>query len=102
VDPTEFGAGSATFELSEAVKSSGAYDAWAPPEEVQEIPDGMETVQPKKVKVRDGFISEDIVLIRRRSPSMAIPVIKSRFLQSLSPTKGRRTTRLPMRTRSFY
>ncbi|KAJ7881152.1 ribosome biogenesis protein Nop53/GLTSCR2 [Mycena leptocephala] len=51
VDPTEFGAGSATFELSEAVKNSGAYDAWAPPEEVQEIPDGLETVQPKKVKV---------------------------------------------------
>ncbi|KAJ7272728.1 P60-like protein [Mycena haematopus] len=51
VDPTEFGAGSATLELSEAVKSSGAYDPWAPAEEMEEIKDGLETVQPKKVKV---------------------------------------------------
>ncbi|KAJ7497968.1 ribosome biogenesis protein Nop53/GLTSCR2 [Mycena galericulata] len=51
VDPTEFGAGSASFELSEAVKSSGAYDPWAPVEEPEEIKDGLETVQPKKIKV---------------------------------------------------
>ncbi|KAJ7173719.1 ribosome biogenesis protein Nop53/GLTSCR2 [Mycena filopes] len=51
MDPTEFGAGSASLELSEAVKNSGSYDAWAPEEEVAEIKDGMETVQPKKVKV---------------------------------------------------
>ncbi|KAJ7678262.1 ribosome biogenesis protein Nop53/GLTSCR2 [Mycena polygramma] len=51
VDPTEFGAGSASLELSEAVKSSGAYDPWAAVEEVEEIKDGLETVQPKKVKV---------------------------------------------------
>ncbi|KAF7371023.1 Ribosome biogenesis protein NOP53 [Mycena sanguinolenta] len=51
VDPTEFGAGSATLGLSEAVKSSGAYDPWAPAEEMEEIKDGLETVQPKKVKL---------------------------------------------------
>ncbi|KAJ7319264.1 ribosome biogenesis protein Nop53/GLTSCR2 [Mycena albidolilacea] len=51
VDPTEFGAGSAAFELTEAVKSSGAYDPWAPTGPVEEIKDGLETVQPKKVKV---------------------------------------------------
>ncbi|KAJ7105118.1 ribosome biogenesis protein Nop53/GLTSCR2 [Mycena crocata] len=51
IDPTELGEGSATFELSEAVKSSGAYDPWAPAEEVEEIKDGLETVQPKKIKV---------------------------------------------------
>ncbi|KAJ6580989.1 P60-like protein [Mycena capillaripes] len=51
IDPTEFGAGSATLELSEAVKNSGAYDPWAPAEEVEEIKDGLETVQPKKIKV---------------------------------------------------
>ncbi|KAK7031589.1 ribosome biogenesis protein NOP53 [Favolaschia claudopus] len=50
VDPTELGAGSATMELSEAVKQSGGYDAWAPAEEVEEIKDGLETVQPKKIK----------------------------------------------------
>ncbi|KAF7357047.1 Ribosome biogenesis protein NOP53 [Mycena venus] len=52
VDPTEFGAGSATLELSEAVKNSGAYDPWAPAEETEEIKDGLETVQPKKVKTQ--------------------------------------------------
>ncbi|KAF8212516.1 ribosome biogenesis protein Nop53/GLTSCR2 [Mycena galopus ATCC 62051] len=51
VDPTELGAGSATFELSEAVKNSGAYDPWAPAEEMEDIKDGLETVQPKKIKV---------------------------------------------------
>ncbi|KAJ7319259.1 ribosome biogenesis protein Nop53/GLTSCR2 [Mycena albidolilacea] len=51
VDPTEFGAGSAAFELTEAVKSSGAYDPWAPAGPVEEIKDGLETVQPKKVKI---------------------------------------------------
>ncbi|KAJ6607012.1 ribosome biogenesis protein Nop53/GLTSCR2 [Mycena sp. CBHHK59/15] len=51
MDPTELGAGSASLELSEAVKASGAYDPWAPVEEVPEIKDGLETVQPKKVKV---------------------------------------------------
>ncbi|KAJ7825379.1 ribosome biogenesis protein Nop53/GLTSCR2 [Mycena olivaceomarginata] len=50
VDPTEFGAGSAAFELTEAVKSSGAYDPWAPAGPVEDIKDGLETVQPKKVK----------------------------------------------------
>ena len=52
MDPTEFGAGSASLGLSEAVKNSGAYDPWAPKEEEEEIKDGMETVQPKKIKVR--------------------------------------------------
>ncbi|KAF7309510.1 Ribosome biogenesis protein NOP53 [Mycena indigotica] len=49
VDPTEFGNGSASLELSEAVKLSGGYDAWAavPPEEIK---DGLETVQPKHIK----------------------------------------------------
>ncbi|KAJ7089368.1 ribosome biogenesis protein Nop53/GLTSCR2 [Mycena belliarum] len=51
VDPTEFGAGSASLELSEAVKSSGAYDPWAPAPETEEVKDGLETVQPKSVKV---------------------------------------------------
>lgn len=52
VDPTEFGAGSALLELSAAVKNSGGYDAWAPAPQVEELQDGMETVQPKNIKVR--------------------------------------------------
>ncbi|KAF7289443.1 Ribosome biogenesis protein NOP53 [Mycena chlorophos] len=49
VDPTEFGSGSASMELSAAVKQSGGYDAWAQEEPV-EVKDGLETVQPKKIK----------------------------------------------------
>jgi nucleolar protein 53 len=53
VDPTEFGAGSAILEVSEAVKASGGYDAWADVggERGKEVKDGMETVSKVKVKV---------------------------------------------------
>ncbi|KAH8101723.1 P60-like protein [Cristinia sonorae] len=39
VDPTEFGAGSALLEVSEAAKTSGSYDVWAAPkvEAVEEV-----------------------------------------------------------------
>ncbi|KAG6860445.1 hypothetical protein C0995_011085 [Termitomyces sp. Mi166 len=50
IDPTEFGAGSAMLEISEAVKKSGTYDVWTSPSEQVEIKDGLETVQPKKIK----------------------------------------------------
>ncbi|KAG5735715.1 hypothetical protein E4T56_gene7495, partial [Termitomyces sp. T112] len=50
IDPTEFGAGSAMLEISEAVKKSGRYDVWTPHSEDVEIKDGLETVQPKKIK----------------------------------------------------
>lgn len=62
MDPTEFAAGSAVVELSEAVKASGTYDAWTPEPEEEEMKEGMETVQQKKFKVNkklnnlfDGF-----------------------------------------------
>lgn len=56
LDPTEFGAGSAILEVSEAVKNSGGYDPWAMEveEEVEELKDGMETVQKLKIKVMSG------------------------------------------------
>jgi len=41
--------------LSEAVKSSGTYDAWAPEVAMDVLPDGMETVQKKVIKVRFFF-----------------------------------------------
>ncbi|KAG6841158.1 hypothetical protein C0991_001286 [Blastosporella zonata] len=50
IDPSEFGAGSAMLELSEAVKASGTYDAWESPTEEVEIKDGLETVMPKNIK----------------------------------------------------
>lgn len=50
MDPTEFAAGSAILEVSEAAKKSGRYDAWAPVVE-EEVKDGLETVKKKPVKV---------------------------------------------------
>ena len=56
VDPTEFGAGSAILEVSEAVKASGGYDPWADDGEDEEVKDGMETV--RKVKVKASYNSD--------------------------------------------
>ena len=53
IDPAEFGAGSAILEVSQAVKQSGGYDAWADVDvEEVEVKDGLETVRKVKVKVR--------------------------------------------------
>lgn len=51
VDPAEFGAGSGMLELSEAVKNSGGYDPWGPEPVEEELKDGLETVQKRKIKV---------------------------------------------------
>lgn len=57
MDPSELQSGAGIVELSEAVKQSGAYDPWASTsDEVVEIKDGLETVQPKTVKVRYLFV----------------------------------------------
>ncbi|TFK32719.1 ribosome biogenesis protein Nop53/GLTSCR2 [Crucibulum laeve] len=50
--PTEFAAGSAVIELSEAVKASGTYDAWDEDEETEDedIELGMDTVRKRKIK----------------------------------------------------
>ncbi|KAF5310369.1 hypothetical protein D9611_012064 [Ephemerocybe angulata] len=52
MDPSELQSGEGIVELSEAVKQSGAYDPWnaEADEVVVEVKDGLETVQPKKVK----------------------------------------------------
>ena len=52
VDPTEFGAGSAILEVSEAVKNSGRYDAWAQDKGEEEIKDGLETAKKANIRVR--------------------------------------------------
>lgn len=57
LDPSEYEAGSGMVGLSEAVKSSGTYDAWAPEVAMDVLPDGMETVQKKVIKVRFFFLS---------------------------------------------
>jgi nucleolar protein 53 len=52
MDPSEFGAGSAILEVSEAVKKSGGYDPWAGDDnDDDEVKDGLETVKKLKVKV---------------------------------------------------
>jgi nucleolar protein 53 len=50
IDPSEYAAGTATVTLSAAVKESGMYDPWVL-QPVEEIKDGLETVQKKKFKV---------------------------------------------------
>lgn len=55
MDPSELKSGEGTVELSEAVKQSGKYDPWAEGDgdvDMEQVKDGLETVQPKKVKVR--------------------------------------------------
>ena len=55
LDPSEYKAGSGMVGLSEAVKSSGTHDAWAPEVAMDVLPDGMETVQKKIIKVHFFF-----------------------------------------------
>lgn len=47
--------------LSEAVKSSGTYDAWTPEVVMDVLPDGMETVQKKVIKVHFFFRLTDTI-----------------------------------------
>ncbi|KAL0945916.1 hypothetical protein HGRIS_012199 [Hohenbuehelia grisea] len=53
MDPTEIGAGSALLEVTEAVKQSGTYDAWAECPE-PEVPMGLEPFQKLKIKPPPG------------------------------------------------
>ena len=55
MDPTEFGAGSAILEVSEAVKTSGRYDPWATEEALVVVKYGLETVRKPKIKVAYVF-----------------------------------------------
>ncbi|KAF9484273.1 P60-like protein [Pholiota conissans] len=63
LDPSEYAAGSGIVELSEAVKKSGTYDAWAeePAEEV--LKDGLETVQKKKPKAPSTTTTRDLIAV---------------------------------------
>ena len=53
VDPTEFGAGSAPIDISYAVRYSGGGDLWDERaiENINIVPNGLEIVQQRKVKV---------------------------------------------------
>lgn len=62
MDPSEYAAGSAVVDVSEAVKQSGTYDAWAPESEM-EIKDGLETVYKKKPKAPALSKTKDLIEI---------------------------------------
>jgi nucleolar protein 53 len=51
MDPTEFGAGSAILEVSEAAKKSGRYDPWAENVKVAGPTDGFEPPKQPQIKV---------------------------------------------------
>lgn len=51
------------LEISEAVKKSGTYDVWMPSSEEGEVKDGLETVQPKKIKVGSRRLLTSIFLL---------------------------------------
>ncbi|EDR12759.1 uncharacterized protein LACBIDRAFT_292782 [Laccaria bicolor S238N-H82] len=63
LDPSEYEAGSGMVGLSEAVKSSGTHDAWAPEVAMDVLPDGMETVQKKVIKPPTVKYTRDIIQV---------------------------------------
>ncbi|KAF9531185.1 ribosome biogenesis protein Nop53/GLTSCR2 [Crepidotus variabilis] len=50
LDPSEYASGSTVFGLSEAVKTSGAYDPWAAQPPPKQVKDGLETVEKRMPK----------------------------------------------------
>jgi len=50
MDPTEFGAGSASIDVTDAVKNSGTHDLWTSTVE-ESLPDGLEAVRKRTIKV---------------------------------------------------
>ena len=52
MDPTEFGAGSAAIDVSDAVKYSGGHDLWDAPAVEEIVPDGLEAIRKRTIKVR--------------------------------------------------
>ncbi|KIJ93614.1 hypothetical protein K443DRAFT_12742, partial [Laccaria amethystina LaAM-08-1] len=63
LDPSEYKAGSGMVGLSEAVKSSGTYDTWAPEVAMDVLPNGMETVQKKVIKPPTVKYTQDIIQV---------------------------------------
>ncbi|KAF9461790.1 ribosome biogenesis protein Nop53/GLTSCR2 [Collybia nuda] len=63
VDPSEFESGSGTLGLSEAVKKSGSYDPWAHEPIEEELKDGLENVQKKKIKAPMLSHPKDVIAV---------------------------------------
>ena len=103
LDPSEYKSGTSVVELSQAVKASGRYDPWQSEEEVV-LPDGLETVQKKNVKVRrhrNHHIYE-IINIDDRYPSYLIQKTPSMHLLLLNHIKEHPTTLPLKRIKNYY
>lgn len=74
MDPTEFGAGSAPIDVSYAVRQSGGHDLWDVPSVQDIVPDGLETVQKRTIKVRCGYVRvmNEAYLCDDRNPILGI------------------------------
>jgi hypothetical protein len=101
-DTSEFQSGEGAVGLSEAVKASGSYDAWVEEPEVV-LPDGLETVHKKKVKVSLAGL-----FWGSKSPNpfrhlyLRSLGTRSLSLQYSNLTKERHITLLSKRTRSSW
>ncbi|KAF8126791.1 P60-like protein [Boletus edulis] len=69
MDPTEFGAGSATIDVSYAVKHSGGHDLWDVPVVEEIVPSGLETVQKRTIKRPDVDHPRDLIDV----PAVPVP-----------------------------
>ncbi|KAH0831325.1 P60-like protein [Lanmaoa asiatica] len=69
MDPTEFGAGSAAIDVSYAVKQSGGHDLWEAAFVEEIVPDGLETVQQRKIKKPDLGHPRDVIDV----PAVSVP-----------------------------
>ncbi|KAI9567611.1 P60-like protein [Boletus coccyginus] len=69
MDPTEFGAGSAAIDVSDAVKYSGGHDLWDAPAVEEIVPDGLEAVRKRTIKKPDVDHPRDVIDV----PAVSVP-----------------------------
>ena len=89
IDPTEFGAGSALIDVSEAVKKSGKYGIWE------------EDIEMLNVKVRQttNFLHSGLKC-RVKTPSTSHPCSVIELSAISTPHQARRTTHLRMHSKT--
>lgn len=68
MDPTEFGAGSASIDVTDAVKNSGTHDLWTPTVE-ESLPDGLEAVRKRTIKKPETNHPRDAIDV----PAVPVP-----------------------------
>ncbi|KIM57684.1 hypothetical protein SCLCIDRAFT_1219170 [Scleroderma citrinum Foug A] len=68
MDPTEFGAGSAAIDVTDAVKKGGTHDLWTPSVE-ESLPDGLEAVRKRTIKKPETSHLRDAIDV----PAVPVP-----------------------------